>query len=166
VLLRVESCDSATRWTSSSPASPSRSRATRLSPGASPATRLSVAMSTGCSGVCRHTGASWPRWRWLWSPWRWERPCRCPAADRTIRAQTAERCGPRRDDRRTGDVHKDYKSLQGVKPQAIGQPQTVRVSCRVRGVKVGPSSNPWWYLIVAPTQFRGSYITADAFYNN
>jgi hypothetical protein len=36
----------------------------------------------------------------------------------------------------------------------------------VRGVKVGPSSNPWWYLIVAPTRFRGSYITADTFYNN
>jgi hypothetical protein len=63
------------------------------------------------------------------------------------------------------DVHQDYRSLAGVQTGAIGQGETVQVRCRVRGVKVGPSHNPWWYRLASP-RFDGRYATGDAFYNN
>jgi hypothetical protein len=63
------------------------------------------------------------------------------------------------------DVHEDYKSLVGVDRNAIGAGDDVQVACRVRGVKVGPSDNPWWYLLASP-RFRGRFVTADAFFNN
>jgi DNA-binding transcriptional regulator YdaS (Cro superfamily) len=63
------------------------------------------------------------------------------------------------------DVHQDYRSLAGVQTQAIGQGEAVQVQCRVRGVKVGPSQNPWWYRLASP-RLEGRYATGDALYNN
>jgi len=59
----------------------------------------------------------------------------------------------------------DYTTGQGKAGPSLRPSVDVRVSCRIRGLKVD-DGNVWWYRLASAPWSNHFYATADAFYNN